>query len=72
MNKRFSERMPFSITMVEKEPGYHPDYIGWAWKVGTLGYFFYKVSKKEPFHYLDAIWLFTSISVKIPEKFLNT
>lgn len=56
--------MPFTITKIQPKQ----DDYGWIWSIAKVGYFAYKVYKKEPFQYYDAFWLFTNITLVIPRK----
>jgi hypothetical protein len=58
--------MGFEITLLKHKTGYHFDYLGFLWRIGTFSYFCYKVYNKERFYAYDAVWLFTTISVDIP------
>lgn len=59
--------MGFQITLFKAKPGYFYDYLGLAWKVGTLAYFFYKVYNQHKFHAYDSVWLFTNVTLQIPK-----
>jgi hypothetical protein len=60
--------MGLEITWFKAKPGYHYDYLGFTWGIGTFTYFCYKVYKKEPFYAYDAIWLFLKPSLEIPKR----